>query len=263
MIEQHASFAEFNSEHVSSFLVARPEPTRDFTLGDGSALYIAGGKAVLEVFPQGVVRMTNARARVEVHDVSSYTVIPERGHVVFEHGTDDERARLLVRDNGKFSFYPVLRTAESSRTNETTVSGRQDSPTLLDPSSNITGRNDTTSSSPEGEKGGEVQQVQLQGRLGRDPWFSTTEDQPVAGFPLAVNNERGQTTWHKVVVFDATATDLHEAVSKKQIGKGKLVDVTGQTVLLEEPKPNGGVKKSAEFHATAVTRVQSKPRPGR
>src|SRR3954468_1487382 len=148
MTEQQASFAEFNGEHVSSFLVARSEPTRDFTLGDGSALHIAGGKAVLEVFPQGVVRMTNGRARVEVHDVSSYTVIPERGQVVFEHGTDDERARLLVRDNGKFSFYPVLRATESSRTNEAPQNGQQDSPTVSQSSETATRHTNADAGSP-------------------------------------------------------------------------------------------------------------------
>ena len=89
------------------------------------------------------------------------------------------------------------------------------------------------------------------------PWFSTSGEQHIGGFPLAVNDQRGETTWHKVVVFDSAAEQLHEAVAKRQIGKGKLVDVTGQTVIREEPKQSGGVKKSAEFHATAVTRVQN------
>jgi len=170
----------------------------------------------------------------------------------------------LVRNDGKVSFYPVLRAAEPSRTADTTSSGDQDSPAPTDPSRNVTGRNDVTSGSPEREKGGEVQQIQLQGRLGRDPWFTTSGEQHVGGFPLAVNDQRGDTTWHKVVVFDAAAEQPHDAVSKNQIGKGKLVAVTGQTVIREEAKPTGGVKKFAEFHATEVARVQSgKPRPAR
>jgi single-stranded DNA-binding protein len=138
-----------------------------------------------------------------------------------------------------------------------TSSGHQDSPAPTDLSHNVTGRNDDTSGSPEEEKDGEVQLQQLQGRLGRDPWFRTDGAQPIGGFPLAVNNQQGETTWHKVVVFDAAAEQLQEAVSKRSIGKGKLVDVTGQTVIREESKANGGVTKSPEFHATAVARAQN------
>jgi hypothetical protein len=94
----------------------------------------------------------------------------------------------------------------------------------------------TQPSSPDGDKGGEVQQLQLQGHLGRDPWFNLDGDQQVAGFPLAVHNEN-EIVWHKVVVFDATAEQLQKDHSKGVIRKGRLVDVTGQTVVREEPKP--------------------------
>jgi hypothetical protein len=91
----------------------------------------------------------------------------------------------------------------------------------------------------------------------------TRDDRPAAGFPLAVNPEGGgKAIWHDVVTFDETAGQLHEAFEKRQITKGKPVDVTGQPVVLEEPKANGGVKKTREFHATAVVRVQA-TRPGR
>ncbi len=98
---------------------------------------------------------------------------------------------------------------------------------------------------------------------GRDPWFSTRNDRPAAGFPLAVNPEDGgKAIWHDVVTFDETAGQLHEAFEKRQIGRGKLVDVTGQPVVIEVPKANGGVKKTQEFHASAVARVEA-ARPGR
>jgi hypothetical protein len=96
-----------------------------------------------------------------------------------------------------------------------------------------------------------------EGRLGRDPWFRSEGEQHIAGFPLAVNDPENRTTWHKVVVFDATADQLHEAYQKGSVRKGRLVDVTGQTVVREEPRANGGVKKNPEFHASAVARVQS------
>jgi hypothetical protein len=231
---------------------------RDVAHGDGEALDV--GETTLEVYRDaGVARVTTPDARIELYRVPGYSLNGER--VVFEQGDQDDRSRLLVRSDGKVSFYPVLRATETPRTADTSSSGHQDSPTPTDPSNNVTGRNGRTSGSPEGEKAGEVQ---LQGRLGRDPWFSTSGEQHVGGFPLAVNDQRGETTWHKVVVFDSLADELHEAVGKKQIGKGKLVDVTGQIVVREEPRATGGVKKSPEFHATTVTRAPStRPRPGR
>jgi hypothetical protein len=261
MPETPFHFNEFDAAVVGQALGAEPRVTRDVAHGDGEALDV--GETTLEVYPTaGVTRVTTPDARIELYRVPSYAVTGER--VVFEQGDQDDRSRLLVRDDGKVSFYPVLRATESSRTGDTALSGRQDSPATTDPPNNVTRRNDATPTSSEGEKGGEVQTLRLQGRLGSNPWFRLDQEPPVGGFPLAVHSEQGQTTWHKVIVFDSAAGQLHEAVDNKQIGKGRLVEVTGQTVVREEPKANGGVKKSAEFHATDVTRVQAtRSRPTR
>ena len=263
MPEQPSSFSEFDAEAVGEVLGAHTRKARDVAFGDGEALTFGKEETTtVEVYPDAMVaRVTTERARIELFGVPSYTVTRER--LVFTHGPENDESRLLVRGDGKTSYYPVLRATESSRTPDTTVSGHQDSPAPTDPSSNATGQNGAPSGAPEGEKGGEVQQMQLQGRLGRDPWFSTRDDRPAAGFPLAVNPpDGGKTIWHDVVTFDETAGKLHEAFEKRQIMKGKPVAVTGQTVIREEPRANGGIKKSAEFHASAVTRVQSsKSRP--
>jgi len=66
----------------------------------------------------------------------------------------------------------------------------------------------------------------------------------------------GKAIWHDVVTFDETAGRLHEAFEKRQIGRGKLVDVTGQPVVVEQPGANGRTKRKQEFHASAVTRIQ-------
>ena len=155
------------------------------------------------------------------------------------------------------AFHPVLRNPEPSQTDGTAPSGHQDSPAEKATSESPTG----PSSSAEPREA--VQAIQLRGNLGRDPWFSTRDDHPAAGFPLAINHDDGRKpTWHDIVTFDEAAEQLREAFTKRQITKGKLVDVTGQPVVVEEPKPNGGVKRSREIHATAVTRVQStKSRP--
>jgi single-stranded DNA-binding protein len=72
----------------------------------------------------------------------------------------------------------------------------------------------------------------------------------------------GKATWHDIVTFDETAEQLHEAFGKQKITKGKLVEVTGRSVVIVQPREDGRVKKAREFHASAVTRVQA-TRPGR
>jgi hypothetical protein len=243
-------FSQFDAQEAGKALGAEPRSTRDVAHGDGQALDV--NDSVLEIYPNaGIARVTTQDARIELFRVPSYTVTGER--VVFEQGEGDDRKRLLVRGDGRVSLYPVLRAPEPSRTRQTAARGRQDSPAPRVPSETPTAPN----AHPNGDKSGEVEQTRLQGRLGRDPWFRSEGEQHIAGFPLAVNDPENRTTWHKVVVFDATADQLHEAYQKGSVRKGRLVDVTGQTVVREEPRANGGVKKNPEFHASAVARVQS------
>ena len=259
MPEKPSNFNEFDAAVVGHALGAEPRTMRDIAHGDGAALTV--GETTLEVYRDaGFARVTTPDARIELYRVPRYTVSGPR--VVFEQGEQEHRSRLQVRADGKVAFHPHLRAPESSTTGETAPSGRQDSPTPTDPSDNGTAASAARAAAPEGEKAGEVTQVMLQGRLGRDPWFKTDGEQPIGGFPLAVNDQHGKTTWHKIVVFDVAAEQLQEAVSKRSIGKGKLVDVTGHTFIRAEPKANGGVKKSPEFHASTVSRVTpTKARP--
>jgi hypothetical protein len=99
----------------------------------------------------------------------------------------------------------------------------------------------------------------MQGRLGRDPWFGGSAESPIAGFPLAIN-AADRTVWHKVVVFDEAATKLAAQLQRGDVRKGRLVEVTGQVVVREDATPKG-VRKTEEFHATAVPRVKP-ARPG-
>jgi hypothetical protein len=254
MPEQYSAFHEFDAQTTGQALCAEPRATRDVAHGDGQAFDL--NDAILEVYPDaGVTRAITPDARVELYRVPRYTVTGER--VIFEQGDDDDRSRLQVRADGKVAFHPVLRSPESPQTDETAQGGHQDSPAPTTPSETTT----LPATSPEPREA--VQAVQLRGNLGRDPWFSTRDDRPAAGFPLAVNPEGGgKAVWHDVVTFDETAGQLHEAFEKRQITKGKPVDVTGQPVVVEEPKTGGGVKRAREFHATAVTRVQA-TRPSR
>ena len=253
MPEQYSAFHDFDAEAAGQALGSEPRTTRDVAHGDGQTFDL--NNAVLEVYPDaGVTRATTPDARVELFRVPRYTVKEQR--VIFEQG-DDDRSRLQVRADGKVAFHPVLRSPEQSQTDETAASGHQDSPTGQTASETAT----RPATSPDARK--TVQEMQLRGRLGRDPWFSTRDDRPAAGFPLAINHDDGRKpTWHDVVTFDETAGLLQEAFKKHQIDKGKLVAVTGQPVVVELPKPGGGVKRAREIHASAVARVQSAG-PGR
>src|SRR3954449_6300670 len=126
MPETPSKFSEFDMQAASEALGAESHPMHDVAHGDGEAL--TAGEAVLEVYRDaGVTRVTTPDARIELFRVPSYSVSGER--VVFEQGTDGDRSRLLIRGDGKVSFYPVLRATESSRTSESTVDGAQNSST--------------------------------------------------------------------------------------------------------------------------------------
>jgi Single-strand binding protein family len=254
MAEQYSAFHEFDPEAAGQTLGTEPRTTRDVAYGDGQAFDLTD--AVLEVYPDaGVTRATTPDARLELFRVPRYTLREQR--VIFEVGDGKDRTRLQVRADGKVAFHPVLRAAEQPQTVDTPPSGPKD-PSTPDVSSQTTTR---PSSSLEPREA--VPAIELRGRLGRDPWFAIRDDRPAAGFPLAVNPEDGgKAVWHDVVTFDETAEQLREAFDGRKITKGKLVEVTGRPVVVEEPKANGGVKRSREFHTTAVTRVQA-TRPSR
>src|SRR3954447_7125399 len=153
MPEVPSNFSEFDAKATGQALGTEPHAIRDVAHGDGEALTV--GDAVLEVYRDAsVARVTTPDARIELFRVPTYTISGER--VVFEQGEEDDRSRLLVRNDGKVSFYPVLRATESSRTNETPSNGHQDSPAGQVTSERPTGSQ--TPQAPEGTKNGEVEQ---------------------------------------------------------------------------------------------------------
>src|SRR3712207_5446723 len=254
MPEVPSNFSDFDAQAAGRALGSQPRTMRDIAHGDGEALDV--GETTLEVYRDaGFARVTTPDARIELYRVPSYAINGER--VVFVQGDQGDRTRLLIRGDGKVSFYPVLCAAETSQTVENPPGGRQDSPAVSDTLETATAA-DSRTPADEGDKSGEVELVRLRGRLGRDPWFSTRDDRPAAGFPLAVNPEDGgKAVWHNVVTFDDTAEELRQAYDKRQITKGRLVDVTGTPVMVEQPKSGGGVRRSREVHASVVSRVQS------
>src|SRR5687768_157339 len=123
MPENPSNFSEFDAAAAGRALGAEPRTMRDVAHGDGEALDV--GDTVLEVYRDaGFARVTTPDARIELYRIPSYNVSGER--VVFEQGDRDDRTRLLVRNDGKVSFYPVLKATESPRTQDTASAGHQD-----------------------------------------------------------------------------------------------------------------------------------------
>jgi hypothetical protein len=102
-------FSQFDAAKAGEAIGAEPREIRDVAYGDGQAMNI--GDTSLEIYQKaGVTRVTTPDARIELFRVPSYHVSPER--LVFQQGEADSRTRLLVRSNGRVSFYPVSGTAE-------------------------------------------------------------------------------------------------------------------------------------------------------
>jgi Single-strand binding protein family len=258
--EQHFQIGNFDREAISTTLSAEAHATRDVAHGDGAALTLADGKAELEVYPTAAVaRVTTADARLELFRVPGYTVDPEAGRVVFEQGAEDSKTRLLVGSDGIVFFEPVLRALEPASTNKTTTDDAQVSSTQPSASERPTASQERSSTWPEVPQHAEREPVQLRGRLGQDPWFTSGETGPViGGFPFAVNPEgRGMPTWHTVYTFDETALQLQDAHRKGDIRRGRLVEVVGEHVSWKEPTETGRTRNRREIHATSVTRVRA------
>jgi hypothetical protein len=244
-------FSEFDPAKASEALHAEPQATRDVAYGQGHTISV--GETTLEVYQAaGLARVTTPDQRFELFRVATYHVSPDR--LVFQQGEAENRTRLLVRSNGRVSFYPVSGAAESSRTQQTAPPNEMASPAPTDASTPITARPDNASGAdPEHQ---EPVQLQLTGRLGRDPWFSDQDGAPTAGFPLAVNEEGGKTTWHRVVVFGEVAEQVRTGLKK-----GRLVQLRGSEVVRSESTAKGGTRRTTEIHAANVARVQNRPAP--
>jgi hypothetical protein len=254
MAERFSKFSEFDAAKASEALGTEPSAIRDVAHGDGHAMSIAD--TTLEVYQDaGVARVTTPDARIELFRVPTYHITTER--VVFQQGEPKTRTRLLVRSDGRVWFYPGLRAPESARTGETASSDEVVSRSPSEPSMSPTARPDDVPAADPEQK--EPEQLQVSGRLGRDPWFGTRGEELAAGFPLAVNDDQGKTTWHRVLVFGEVAEQVRIGLQTGQIKKGRLVQLSGIQVVRSEQTAKGGARTATEFHASSVTRVQNGP----
>jgi hypothetical protein len=259
MAERYTDMPAFDREAVSAALDTAGMGIQDVTHGRGQAMTVAG-KTLLETFPEaGVARVTTSDARVELYRIPRYSLT--EASVIFEQGEGAERTRLVVRRDGRVSFVPFLRQPDGPRA--TTAGSGDPTPTPPPPTASeaATAPQSTPSSGAKTERSeaGEQELLQLRGRLGREPWHVRAEgDEPISGFPLAVNSDNGaKAVWHDVVVFGDTALGLEQAAQRRQIRKGTLVDVTGVEAVRQVTQRSGKVKDQREFHARQVAPVRS------
>src|SRR5512144_1327855 len=252
---EHEQPAPIDEQALSEALGTHSATVRDVAYGEGVQFSAGRGSVRLEIFPRtGVTRLTAHDVRIELFGGTRAEV--SDGGVEFSRNQPGQEASLTVVPDGGVVFTLVAggvsRRDRAPETAEPLPQSPADpTPTLSAPETPQVAAGHTESE--------EAASVTLQGRLGRDPWFGGSEESPIAGFPLAIN-AGDRTTWHKVVVFEEAATKLAAQLQRGDVRKGRLVEVTGQTVVREDPTPKG-VRKSTEFHATAVSRVKP-PRPG-
>jgi hypothetical protein len=258
MAETPSNFSEFDAAVVGGALGADPRTTRDIAHGDGQALAL--GETTLEVYRDaGFARVTTPDARIELYRVPRYTVSGER--VVFEQGDQDDRSRLLVRGDGKVSFYPVLRATEPPTAPESTSGAHQDSPPpQATPESPAAGSPEALGSTEPRE----AELVQIKGHVGRGPWFSGEGDAGFGRFALGEKVDPAlPTKWHNdVLVFGQVANDLQAAHRKGTMGVGAHVEVTGQHTTAEYQTDSGKVRRRPEFHVAEFT-ILKPPRRSR
>src|SRR5512144_462964 len=231
---EHSPTPAVDPEALAEALKTRCATVRDVAYGEGVQYSAGRGSVRLEIFPRtGVTRLTAPDVRIELFGGTRAEV--SDGGVEFSRAQPGQDASLTVVPDGGIVFTLV-------------AGGEYRSPDTTEPSADPLPRLVAALETPAG-----LAPATLQGRLGRDPWFGGSEESPIAGFPLAIN-AANRTIWHKVVVFDETATKLAVQLQRGDVRKGRLVEVTGQLVDREDSTPKG-VRTTEEFHATAVSRV--------
>src|SRR3954466_1356597 len=81
------------------------------------------GKAVVEIFPESrAARITTENARVELFRIPGIAINADDGRVAFDHGTNDNQSRVIVRATEQVHLNPFKKpetlfdTAASSST---------------------------------------------------------------------------------------------------------------------------------------------------
>jgi single-strand DNA-binding protein len=100
-------------------------------------------------------------------------------------------------------------------------------------------------------------QIQLIGRLGKDPELNVTKDgKPYTRFSLAVDQGKDQPTmWLNITTWDKLAETV-----EKYARKGMLVFVQGKLQLKKYTDKTKGEQLSVEIIASVVQLLEKKPK---
>src|SRR5581483_1933313 len=108
----------------------------------------------------------------------------------------------------------------------------------------------------ERKEGRRQERMTLLGRVGAEPRFRTTKnDTLVCTFPLAVHDDAGGTSWHRIVAFGERALRLQDSLQK-----GQEVEVVGYRHTREGMDRRTGTRRHREEIWAAV--VQRPHQPG-
>lgn len=92
------------------------------------------------------------------------------------------------------------------------------------------------------------QRLTITGRLGRNPHFRTTRNGAlIASFPVAVLEDDGSTTWHRVIAFRERAEKLHDALQS-----GDRVEVIGYLHQRERQTRDGLSRTVEELYVAVI-----------
>jgi hypothetical protein len=206
-----------------------------------------GDELTVQVFPDtGITRIQTRLLDVTLRG-ASVRLDEANGTLDLIGDSSEEWAYALLDGTGCLTISSIPHTGEDTAGAGATDGPDGSMPTTTEPQGNGAARGGT-----EGERD-EHPRVTLSGRVGAKPAFRTTRgDTVVCSFPLAVHDDDGTTTWHKVVAFNDRARKLQESLTK-----GQEIEVVGYLHLRDGKDKAGNPKQIEEIWAAVVKRAHT------
>jgi hypothetical protein len=201
---------------MAKALGTAPEEIQDIASGSGTRFTLSDEpKQTIEVFPgSSTARLTTPDAQLTLYRLESPR-IDEHGVLLFNH-RQDTTLRIGL---GMAAVFGLGLAGPTSEAPEETTEVKQD-------------------------------RLTVNGRVGAAPRFRTTRNGTlIAQFPVAVHEENGETSWHRVVVFNDRARKLQ---GPRPLEKGQSVEVIGYKHVREQQTREGETKVIEEVYATLV-----------
>jgi hypothetical protein len=213
-----------------------------------------GDELTVQVFPD--VQLTRVRTRLLEMTVRGSSLLIDDAHSTLQINArcDQEAVYVTLHENGAM----VLGSVPARYTGED-AEPVPEPPVAIEPGPVAPAAGSHPSGSGVAEGGGDPEhpRLTLRGRVGAEPRFRTTKnDTLVCAFPLAVHDEAGKTTWHRVVAFKDRAQKLQGALQK-----GQEVEVIGYVHTSEGKDKDGNPKVIEEVWAAVVRRPKAGDAP--